>query len=91
MAFGKKVLDIREKESEYTRKDRTAGMLMHFSWTLAPFAVSIRTFTSSSKNNLFQLVNVVLHIFSRKTFLSIHIDLLFFKTVVRMPDYNIYL
>ena len=66
MAFGKKVLDIREKESEYTRKDRTAGMLMHFSWTLAPFAV--RTFTSLSKNNLFQLVNVVLHIFSRKTF-----------------------
>ena len=41
MAFGKKILDIREKESEYVKKDRTTGMLMHFSWVLAPFAVSI--------------------------------------------------
>ena len=40
MAFGKKILDIREKEAEYTRKDKTAGMFMHFSWLLAPFAVS---------------------------------------------------
>ena len=41
MAFGKKILDIREKEAEYTRKDRTAGILMHFSWLLAPFVVSL--------------------------------------------------
>ena len=39
MAFGDKILEIRNKEAEYTKKDRTAGMLMHFSWTLAPFAV----------------------------------------------------
>ena len=39
MEFGKKILDIRENESKYTTKDRTAGMLMHFSWMLAPFAV----------------------------------------------------
>ena len=42
MTFGKKILDIREKESDYVRKDRTAGMLMHFSWTLAPFAVCVK-------------------------------------------------
>ena len=49
MAFGEKILDIREKESEYVRKDRAIGMLMHFSWVLAPFAVSrflhIQSFT----------------------------------------------